>query len=1147
MPVNAVNLTTNGSNVDATSYNTASITPGKKCLILAWVWGIGASTPAAPTLTGNGLTWVQVATVTNGVRRLTLFRAMETTSNPTAGAVTINFGATATGCTWSIAQFSNVKTTGSNGSDAIVQSVTNSATSSSLTVTLAAFGSASNATAAGFGTASNAAITAGSGFTELGNRNQGSPAMAGLSQWRSDNDTTANATFTSSVASAGIAVELAVAPDGASISTTNLALWLKADKGITLNNGRVETWADQSGNSRDFTQTTAADRPYFTEVLEGKTVVSALGTGESLDSSWTPATGDYTVFVVVRNRRTTLTNHVDVVFSATGAGFGGLRFETFNYFNNATQKRVWAYGGTVVPYKNGFYLSTADVTRLVTDEWLIASSTHDNITEAMQAAQLFTNLYSVVAHEDIAELIIYSALLTDAQRRDIDSYLAARWGQQHPDVAEYSICCTGDSLTQGYPLDIDGSWPHKLYNLLGGTNRYYIHNVGVDGLTVANVDYNAGLSDGIDNFDFGTSTVVLVIWAGTNDKYADLVSDATIFSRIETCIENRVTANNYDYILFGNCLPRANDGGFATLNSHIETNIADLNTAGLDTLISFDDDTAFDEASDSTSSTYYETDQIHLKDAGQVKIAQMIHDAIIPTIVVTIAGQDIAHGLAADNTSLTLPLALSPADALHGLTVDAGSVNQAHVINGQDGSHGLTADNTGITQLHQIATQDGSHALAVDNTTLSQLHDVTPSGASHTLTAESNTINQSHVLSVQDGNHNLTAGAGTMSQAHVLSSSDTIHGLTADTSSISQAHIMALADIAHGLLMNTTSLTLPNDLAPVDLTFPVSSDSVTLTQVHGMDTQNSTLELRLDTMTLSQLHDVTASDFSHGLLEDSTSLTQSHDISVQDGQFALAVDVTAITQIHEMTASDIAHGFGADDATMTQAHLLGTQNAALTLLADTTGLSQVHHVAVNDASHPLRLDTGSFFQGSDILPNGMNYGLSTDSPSLTQLHVIGVQDGAFSVLVSDTILSQNHQFSASDFSHSFHTDTTVLVQGHTLITQDAALTLLVDTATLDQLHDVTATSVAFSIQAQNTSFIQDVGITASRMNMPLSMDLGSLSQVHAIIPQDTATGLLVMNGTVFLANVTPSSRTITITGRLTIQVSSDNHTIIIPD
>jgi hypothetical protein len=127
-----------------------------------------AGTVDIPTLAGNGLTWVQVATVLQGQRRLTVFRALG--AAPSAGAVTITFPTTnQTAVVWSIVQLSNTPITGANGADAVVQSDTG-ATASNTTVA-AAYASpvehALNMSVAFVGVAVATGVTPDPEFTEL--------------------------------------------------------------------------------------------------------------------------------------------------------------------------------------------------------------------------------------------------------------------------------------------------------------------------------------------------------------------------------------------------------------------------------------------------------------------------------------------------------------------------------------------------------------------------------------------------------------------------------------------------------------------------------------------------------------------------------------------------------------------------------------------------------------------------------------------------------------------------------------------------------------------------------------------------------------------------------------------------------------------
>ena len=173
MAVAATNLTTDGNNADQTSYATASITPTADTLVLAWfVSSIAAGTPNLPTASGNGLTWVHVATRIHGTRRMTLFRAMG--SSPSTGAITFDLASqTADGAQWSVAEFSGINTGGTNGSGAISHKAVNSSSgATTLTATLSSFADTDDATAGAFFHAANETTTLGSGFSEIGTVNQ---------------------------------------------------------------------------------------------------------------------------------------------------------------------------------------------------------------------------------------------------------------------------------------------------------------------------------------------------------------------------------------------------------------------------------------------------------------------------------------------------------------------------------------------------------------------------------------------------------------------------------------------------------------------------------------------------------------------------------------------------------------------------------------------------------------------------------------------------------------------------------------------------------------------------------------------------------------------------------------------------------------
>jgi hypothetical protein len=210
MPIVPTDLTTEGFIASgATVYTTDSITPSANALVLAWVGNEDIfGTPSIPTLTGCGLTWVQIDTVQFGNLRLTLFRALG--ASPSSGAVTITFPASEWAAIWSITQFTDTDTSGTNGSGAIAQNAQNSdaAVGSSLTVTLGSAIASGNMAAAGWLFAvSDLGMNAGAGWTTIGIAQIPRPTTV-LTAYNTTGDETATATTTSGGGRAGMAVEL---------------------------------------------------------------------------------------------------------------------------------------------------------------------------------------------------------------------------------------------------------------------------------------------------------------------------------------------------------------------------------------------------------------------------------------------------------------------------------------------------------------------------------------------------------------------------------------------------------------------------------------------------------------------------------------------------------------------------------------------------------------------------------------------------------------------------------------------------------------------------------------------------------------------------------------------------------------------------
>lgn len=229
MAVTQSSLTAGNSGTGAQSYNTASITPSANKLILAAV-AIFNATPAnlgTISLSGNGLTWVQIDTQTGGGgtpdTRVALFRAMG--ASPSSGAVTITIsGSTNADCCWSIVQWDGIDTSGTNGSGAIVQNNKGTASASSITITLGALGDASNNAVyiCGFNYA-GAAGASGSGYTLINSQQETVQGLSLADAYKVPGTTSAVLTFASAANLGAVAVEIKAAAAGGTIITRTLS------------------------------------------------------------------------------------------------------------------------------------------------------------------------------------------------------------------------------------------------------------------------------------------------------------------------------------------------------------------------------------------------------------------------------------------------------------------------------------------------------------------------------------------------------------------------------------------------------------------------------------------------------------------------------------------------------------------------------------------------------------------------------------------------------------------------------------------------------------------------------------------------------------------------------------------------------------
>lgn len=238
------------SSTDATSYATASWTPPTSGLIIVYVVGARTAGPTTPTMSGNGLTWVQIGSTLSmqvGERALSLFGA--NASGSSTGATTIDFGGvTQLGCLASFFHAGGVDLSGGVAA-AFVQTVTNTANSGTTgSITLAPADGADNRPIVGFYHSTSEASTPRTNWSELDDIQGTSPSRALETQYREDAfETTASATWATSSFRGGIAAELkAASVPTAPTAPSNLTATAGGTDEIDL------TWTDNSSDETGF-------------------------------------------------------------------------------------------------------------------------------------------------------------------------------------------------------------------------------------------------------------------------------------------------------------------------------------------------------------------------------------------------------------------------------------------------------------------------------------------------------------------------------------------------------------------------------------------------------------------------------------------------------------------------------------------------------------------------------------------------------------------------------------------------------------------------------------------------------------------------------------------------------------------------------
>lgn len=218
----------------------------------------------------------------------------------------------------------------------------------------------------------------------------------------------------------------------------NLALWLRADLGVTTSGSNVTAWADQSGNARDFTQGTDALRPTLSTGSHGKPVLVFTGTMLSAarhllgPAFGVPLAAGGEIFIVSKSDS-----------DPPAAGGGGLyKFGTdslvgthipfsnsqvFDDFGSSSRKTTGIDPGNHAAWHSYGVVSKANDWRAYFNGSQFYSTATNTIAWKATSTPLGCDLVAAWFLGQIAEVIVVAGEMSAANRAAVQSYAAERY------------------------------------------------------------------------------------------------------------------------------------------------------------------------------------------------------------------------------------------------------------------------------------------------------------------------------------------------------------------------------------------------------------------------------------------------------------------------------------------------------------------------------------------------------------------------------------------------------------------------------------------------------------------------------------------------------------------------------------------------
>jgi len=231
-------------------------------------------------------------------------------------------------------------------------------------------------------------------------------------------------------------------------SISGLYVWFDASDSATITTETgVSVWADKSENGRNATQTTGNNQPTRTVTINGRLALTFDGDNDSLNFTGASRT-DETMLVVARQRDdaadTANTNRMGALLGSNSSSrghrlrcqyssgsfqidsiFTGLTIGTNRALSTITNNRTGDTAGDVPlnVYTIARSASTG-IAQFINNQAVGTATT----TQALSLDRIGVAVTSEYWIGEICEILLYSRLLTAAERTRATNYLIRRWG-----------------------------------------------------------------------------------------------------------------------------------------------------------------------------------------------------------------------------------------------------------------------------------------------------------------------------------------------------------------------------------------------------------------------------------------------------------------------------------------------------------------------------------------------------------------------------------------------------------------------------------------------------------------------------------------------------------------------------------------------